>query len=90
MPVRKATIPASITTLESEPESESHPDNTEPIVAPELKAGAKTPPAAPLVNEAIDPSILKRGVYQCTILSEVKSNCVMISFPEFRLSSPEK
>ena len=85
-PVKKATIPAKISKLVLEADRLSNPEIADPMLAPESKAGAKTPPAAPLVKLTIDPSILIIGVYQCTNLSVEKRILDINSFPEFRYS----
>src|SRR5436190_12235918 len=52
------------------------------MLAPAVKAGANTPPAAPLVNDNIGPTIRISGIYQGKCLSAVNKACVIISLPE--------
>src|ERR1700709_1849204 len=82
MPVRKPTIPDRISRLLSEGDNFIRPERKEPMLAPEVRAGAKTPPAAPVEKEMIDPLIRTSGAYQGRYLLLVNSTLVIISLPE--------
>lgn len=52
------------------------------MLAPALREGAKMPPAAPVVNDRIGPTIRTIGRYQLTDLWSVNRVEIMSSFPE--------
>lgn len=85
IPVKQPTIPHKTTKLALEADKCSHPETTEPILAPALREGAKIPPADPLVKEITGPKSLKTGRYHSTCLFSVNSTFCMISFPEPKL-----
>src|SRR5450631_118695 len=58
------------------------PDRRLPILAPALRAGANTPPEAPVVKEKTGPAIRSSGIYQGTCLSAVNKVVVISSFPD--------
>src|ERR1035438_2334098 len=82
MPVRNPTIPERISRFVFESLKCIQPDKTEPMQAPELSAGANIPPAAPVLNENIEPVILITGAYHGRFLLEVNNIFVIIIFPE--------
>src|ERR1700682_5521635 len=82
IPVRKPTMPESMSRLLFESERCIQLDSTDPIQAPELSAGANMPPAAPVLKEKMDPLIRIIGAYQGRYLSVVNNIWVMIDLPE--------
>ncbi len=82
MPVRKPTIPERMSRFVFESVRCIHPDNTDPIQAPELRAGANIPPAAPVLKEKMEPVMRIRGAYQGRYLFEVNKTSVMMILPE--------
>ena len=82
MPVKKPTIPERMSRLALESFRFIQPDKTDPIQAPELRAGAKMPPAAPELNEKIDPVIRMMGEYQGRNLLDVNNISVITFLPD--------
>src|SRR4051812_1848343 len=82
MPVRKPTMPERMSKFVSESARCIHPDKTDPIQAPELRAGEKIPPAAPVLKEKTEPVIRISGAYQGRYLPDVNKMLVMMVFPE--------
>src|SRR5450432_284158 len=89
IPVRKPTIPDRMSKFVFESVRFIHPDKTDPIEAPALRAGAKMPPAAPVLKEKIEPATRIKGAYQGRYLLEVNKISVIIVFPEPIISVPE-
>lgn len=81
-PVRKPTMPESTSKLVLAAVRCIQPEIRDPMLAPALRAGAKTPPAAPVVKEKTGPTIRSKGIYQDEYLSPVNKAVVINSFPE--------
>src|SRR4051812_18425397 len=81
-PVKKPTIPASISKLVLVSGKLNHPDISEPMLAPALSAGANTPPDAPVVNEIIGPIMRSTGLYHVKYLSLVNNVRSISSLPD--------
>src|SRR5688572_11535501 len=90
IPVKKLTIPASISMLALLPSMLNQPAITDPTLAPAARAGANTPPAAPTQKDRMVPANLKTGKYQATILLSENNVLVMISLPEPAASGVKK
>src|SRR5262245_18906026 len=81
-PVRKATMPASIRMFVSDGARLSQPERVAPMLAPALRAGAKIPPAAPVVKDNNGPAMRRSGMYQLLYLSFEKREFIISSLPE--------
>lgn len=81
-PVRNPTIPAKIKRFVFVSDKCIQPANTEPTLAPALSDGAKMPPAAPVVNDNIEPPTLNIGTYHDKYFGEVNSAFAINSFPD--------
>src|SRR5512146_1207669 len=81
-PVKNPTIPASTRRLVLVADNSSQPANNEPTLAPAVNDGAKIPPAAPVVNEMIGPTILSSGVIHDMCLSSVNNIDCINPLPE--------
>src|ERR1700733_8669844 len=88
-PVRNPTMPDNTSRLVSAADRCIQPESTAPTLAPVLRAGANTPPAAPVVKDSIFPPIRNSGIYQAIYLSCVNNTVVINALPDpsaFRLT----
>src|SRR5579871_326084 len=89
-PVKNPTMPDNINRFVLTSDKCIHPEKNAPIVAPALRAGANTPPAAPVVKDKTGPAILSKGTYQGRYLSAENNDVVITSFPEPNIRASTK